>query len=428
MTIATRLRAPVEAVLPARLGTPFRWLFASSVVTNVGDGLLLAAGPLLVASETRDPLLVAAAVFLQQLPVLLFGVLAGAWSDRVDRRRLVLVVDLLRAAVLVALTVTITTGVVDIATVLATMFVLGTAETLADIAGSALLVETVERADLGVANARLQGGFITANQLMGPPLGALLFSVARPLPFGVTAICAAAGAVLVTRVTLRPRPAPDRSRALRQDVAEGVVWLWRHPAVRTLTLTIVLFNVTYGAAWSVLVLYGQEQLGLGEAGYGWLTFCIAAGGLAGTASYGWLERAVGLAGLMRAGLVVETFTHLGLALTTEPALAFAVMFVFGFHAFVWGTTSRTIRQRSVPVELQGRVGSVYLIGVYGGMLVGAPIGGLLAREWGVAAPFWFGFVGSALLVALLWRALAHVAHDPEPGPDADRAHATSRDL
>ena len=75
---------------------------------------------------------------------------------------------------------------------------------------------------------------------------------------------------------------------------------------------------------------------------------------------------------MRAGLVVETLTHLALALTTEPAVAFAVMFVFGFHAFVWGTTSRTIRQRSVPVELQGRVGSVYLIGVYGGMLVGAP--------------------------------------------------------
>ena len=176
------LRAPVEAVVPQRLGTPFRWLFASSIVTNVGDGLLLAAGPLLVASETRDPLLVAAAVFLQQLPVLLFGVLAGAWSDRIDRRRLVFVVDLLRAGVLVALTITIATGVVDIGLVLATMFVLGTAETLADIAGSALLVETVERADLGVANARLQGGFITANQLMGPPLGALLFSMPARCP------------------------------------------------------------------------------------------------------------------------------------------------------------------------------------------------------------------------------------------------------
>jgi MFS family permease len=102
----------VEAVVPRRLGTGFRWLLASSVTTNIGDGILLAAGPLLVASETRDPLLVSAAVFLQQLPWLLFGLLAGAWSDRLDRRRVVQVVDLLRAAVLLGLAHTHVTRVV----------------------------------------------------------------------------------------------------------------------------------------------------------------------------------------------------------------------------------------------------------------------------------------------------------------------------
>jgi predicted MFS family arabinose efflux permease len=408
------LRVPVDAVAPRRLGTPFRWLLLSSVVTNLGDGVLLAAGPLLVASETRDPLLVSAAMFLQQLPWLLFGVLAGAWSDRLDRRRVVLVVDLLRALVLVVLSLTILTGAVDIALVLATVFVLGTAETLSDIASSALLVETVERKHLGIANARLQGGFITANQLVGPPIGAALFALARPLPFALTAACAAAGAVLVSRVVLRPRPAPDRSRSLREDVVEGMRWLWSHPQVRTLTVTIVLFNVTFGAAWSVLVLYAQERLGLDAAGYGWLLVSMAVGGLVGTSAYGWLERTVGMAGLMRYGLVLETLTHLALAVTTEALVAYVIMFVFGLHAFVWGTTSRTIRQRSVPVELQGRVGSVYMIGVYGGMLIGAPIGGLLAREWGLTAPFWFGFVGSAVLVVVMWRAFAHLAHDDPP--------------
>lgn len=421
MTLTGLLRAPVEAVLeavvPPRLGTPFRWLLGSSVVTNLGDGVLLAAGPLLVASETRDPLLVAAAVFLQQLPWLLFGILAGAWVDRLDRRLVVRVVDTCRAVVLVALTATVLTGVVSIWVVLATMFLLGSAETLADTAGNSLLVETVERADLGIANARLQGAFITTNQLVGPPIGAVLFAVARPLPFAVTAVCAFAGAVLVSRVVLRPRELPARKR-LRADVAEGLRWLWNHPPVRTLTLTIVLFNVTYGAAWAVLVLYAQEQLGLGEAGYGWLTTCAAVGGLAGTTAYGWLERTFGMAWLMRIGLVLETLTHLALALTTEAVLAFLILFAFGFHAFVWGTTSRTVRQRSVPVDLQGRVGSVYMIGVYGGMLLGAPIGGTLARAHGITAPFWFGFVGSAVLVVVMWRALGHVAHDAEPEPVA----------
>ena len=79
--------------------------------------------------------------------------------------------------------------------------------------------------------------------------------------------------------------------------------------------------------------------------------------------------------------------------------------MFGAHAFVWGTTSVTIRQRAVPTELQGRVGSVNLVGVFGGLVVGAGIGGLLAQRYGVTAPFWFAFVGSAIFVVLIWRQL-----------------------
>ena len=72
--------------------------------------------------------------------------------------------------------------------------------------------------------------------------------------------------------------------------------------------------------------------------------------------------------------------------------------------------SVTVRQRAVPTRLQGRVGSVYMIGTFGGMLVGTPLGGLLARHWGITAPMWFGFVGSAVLVVLLWRSFGHIVH------------------
>ena len=211
--------------------------------------------------------------------------------------------------------------------------------------------------------------------------------------------------MLVSRIVLRPREEPPPGRSVRAEVAEGMRWLWHHPPIRTLAITIVLFNVTFGAAWSVLVLYSQERLGMSEAGYGLLTTAGALGGLVGTAAYGWLEEHVGLANLMRIGLVLETLTHLALALTTTVWIALVVMFVFGAHAFVWGTTSRTVRQRAVPDVLQGRVGSVYMIGVVGGMLVGTPIGGALARGWGITAPFWFGFVGSGILVIAMWRQL-----------------------
>ena len=170
----------------------------------------------------------------------------------------------------------------------------------------------------------------------------------------------------------------------------------------------------------MLVLYATERLGLGEVGFGLVTTVTAVGGLAGTASYGWITRRVSLGDLMRIGLVIETLTHLALALTTSPWVAMPVFFVFGAHAFVWGTTSVTVRQRAVPLPLQGRVGSVNVVGVFGGLVLGSAIGGALAQHFGVTAPFWFAFAGSAVFVVLIWRQLRHVAHADEQ-PTADRA-------
>jgi predicted MFS family arabinose efflux permease len=206
---------------------------------------------------------------------------------------------------------------------------------------------------------------------------------------------------------------PPGAGHIGRDIAEGLRWTWANGAVRTLTLTIVTFNVTYGAAWSVLVLYATERLGLDAVGFGLLTTVGALGGIAGTATYDWLERHASLATIMRVGLIIETFTHLGLALTTSGWVAMAIMFVFGAHAFVWGTTSRTVRMRAVPTELQGRVGSLYMIGVCGGMVLGQGLGGVIARIWGVTGPFWFAFVGSGLILVLIWPQLTHIAHTDE---------------
>ena len=413
------MRRIVETVAPARFGSRFRWLLASSWVSNLGDGIAIAAGPLLVASQTDDEFLVALAALVLWLPPLVFGLYAGVLADRLDRRLLVVIVDLVRAAVVMLLAVAIATGAVSVALVLGALFLLGTAEVFADTTTQTLLPMVVERDDLAVANARLQTGFVTLNQLAGPPIGAALFAAGAAWPFATQAVVIALGALLVSRVALTPhgRGGP-RGTQLRGDIAEGFRWVRHHPAVRTLVLTIFTFNITWGAAWSVLVLYTTRRLGLGEVGFGLVTAVAAAGGLVGTASYGWITRRLSLADIMRIGLILETFTHLALAVTTVPAVAMVIFFVFGAHAFVWGTTSITVRQRAVPSALQGRVGSVNLVGVFGGLVVGSALGGLLARTWGVTAPFWFAFVGSAIFVVLIWRQLSHIAHADEAAEPA----------
>jgi MFS family permease len=435
------MTAILEPIAPARLGQSFRWLLASAIFSNLGDGIALAAGPLLVASQTSDPFLVSMAYFVQVSPPLLFSLWAGAAADRLNRRTIAIVLNVTRAVVLAFLAATIVSGSVSIALVLGALFVLSTAETFADIAEGSLLPRIVPREHLTTANARISGAFLGVNQLIAPPIGAFLFVAGAAVPFAADALCYLFGALLISRlardVGARRRgpghadgqagaagtddddaadaanPAPQAQGVLR-DIAEGIRWLVGHRAMRTLVITIVAFNVTYGAAWSVLVLYVRDHLGMGEIGYGIVTAAAAVGGIVGTVAYDRLTRRFSLSDLMRAGLIIETATHLTLALTRSPVVALGIFFVFGAHAFVWGTTATTIRQRAVPDELFGRVSGVYRVGIFAGLVVGAPIGGFLARELGITAPFWFGFVGSAILVALLWREFSHIAHDEVP--------------
>jgi MFS family permease len=408
-----------DLVAPPRLGRSFRWLLASSWVTNLGDGITLAAGPLLVASQTHYPLAVAMAVFLQRLPWLIFGLYAGVVADRVSRRAIVITTGLVRAVILLLLTASILTHRVDTAVVLAALFLFGANEAFGETTTTTLLPMLVDRRDLGIANSRALTGVIVWNQLAGPPVGAALFAVGMAVPFVSETVCVLAGVLLILRVRLPAQLGRDRPTRVREDIREGWRWLWAHPAVRTLAITIFTFNVTFGAAWSVLVLYARERLGMTALGFGLITTAMAVGGLVGSASYGWLERRVPLGVIMRGGLIIETLTHLALALTRWAWLALIVFAIFGAHAFIWGTTSTSVRQRAVPTEFQGRVGSVYLTGVVGGIVIGSALGGLVASVWGVTAPFWFAFAGSAIILALIWRSLLHIAHaDESPRAEA----------
>jgi MFS family permease len=394
---------------------------ASSWTSNVGDGIALAAGPLLVASKTDQEFLVALAALLQWAPPLIFGLWAGALTDRLDRRLIIVTVDSLRALVVVLLAVAIAVDSAPISLVLVTMFLLGTAEVFADNTASTLVPMLVERDDLAIANSRIMAGFVTINQLAAPPIGAFLFTIGQAVPFAAQGIVGLLAVALIAKLRLPAHGrSPEEQTPVWHDIVEGFRWAWHHAAVRTLVLTILIFNVTYGAAWSVLVLYATEHLDLGSVGFGLITTVSALGGLLGTVSYGWLTRRISLGNLMRIGLIIETLTHLVLAGTSSAYVALPVFFVFGAHAFVWGTTSITIRQRAVPIELQGRVNAVNLMGMFGGLVVGAGIGGVIAQHWGVTAPFWFGFVGSALFVVLIWGQLRHIAHDDDLSPAVER--------
>lgn len=402
-----------EWVAPRRLGRDFRWLFASSLTSNIGDGIALAAAPLLIASMTDSPVLVASGAIMQYLPWLLFGLHAGAIVDRIDRRLLIMVANGIRALVLIGLCVFLVTGMASIWMVLIVAFLYGTAEVFVDTTSSTLLPMMVRKADLGIGNARLQAGFLLANQLGGPPLGAFLFAIGSFWPFAVQGVCVALAIVLISRIAAirraEPADAPRERTPVHTDILSGIRWLWQNPPVRTLVIIILTFNVTWAAPWGVLVLYATDYLQMGPVGYGALTTASAIGGLAATLLFGRLERRFSFASLMRVCLSAEVLMHLAFALTTSGTVAFVIMIAFGAYAFVWATISTTVRQRLVPHHLQGRIASVNMVGVFGGLVIGQALGGVIAQVWGPTGPWWFAFVGAAITLLLVWRPISYIA-------------------
>ncbi|MDP9795847.1 MFS family permease [Catenuloplanes nepalensis] len=390
------------------LSRDFARLWTASAVSNIGDGVTMAAGPLLVASVSGSPAAIAGAVFVQQLPWLLFALVSGAFVDRLDRRRLVVAVNLMRALALSALTLAVAGGTVTVPLIYTVLFLLGTGETLADTATGALLPSTVPVDDLPAANARLYATFTIGNQFVAKPLGAWLFVVSAAVPFGVDALTFAISAALIAG--LRPVPAavegaPLHQGSMRAAIGEGLRWLWRHRLLRTLAVSMGFGNIAFSAAFAVFVLYCRDRLGLAETGYGLLLTAFAVGGLLGTLIATRLTRRFGAAAVLRAGLIIEVATHLTLARVTTPWPAAAIIVVFSVHASVWGITATSLRQRLVPAGLRGRVGSAYALLDLGGAALGSLLGGLLAGAWGLTTPFWLAAAAMTLIAILAWHPL-----------------------
>ncbi|MFF2820234.1 MFS transporter [Kitasatospora cineracea] len=412
------------------LGRGFGSLWSAAAVSALGDGIVAAAAPLLVTSLTRDPVLVGLAVFVQQLPWLLLAPVSGVLVDRVDRRRLAVAADAARAGLTAVLAVAVYADAVSLPLVYAVGLLLGSCAALGDNASSALLPAVVDSADLPRANSRMFGTESVLNRLCGPPLGAALFGVAAGLPLTVDALSFTGAAALVSTLRLRPRAgAPSPSPAEREPVgrqfASSVRWLWAQPALRTLTLALCLMNVTLLAGFSVMVLYAREHLGLSEFGYGVLLSASAVGGLAGALVAPRLQARFSASLLLRVGLVLETLTHVGLALAGSPWVAGAVLGMFGVHGAIWVSVDRTLVQRAVPDELRGRVNSVFMALAVGGSALGALAGGPLARAFGLTGPFWFSAVVMAALTVFAWRPFGRRIDTPPTVPAASAALAAT---
>lgn len=413
--------------LTGQLGPDFLKLWLASTCTSLGDGVLLAAGPLLLASITSDPALVAGAVVVQQAPWIFFSLPAGAFADRVDRKALVFRTGVVRGMVLGLLAALIWLGLASIPVVYALLFVLGICEVLTDNAYSTLVPMAVKKEDLPQANGRIVATFMAANQLIGPAFGAFLFTVAAGFPFALDGVAyiAAMALVLVLRQRYDVREdRPAEKTSVLSDIADGLRWLKNAPTIRLLAINNAIMNLTFMAAFSVLVLLARERLGLRGTGFGVLLAVSAGGGIVGASVVARVRARLSLSTLLRAGMVVEAGGLVVLGLVRDPYLAGASMLVASFVSTLWGVAVISYRQAMVPSHLLGRVNSVFYMAVLGGSALGALLGGVVAKIIGVGQTFLVAGLVDLALAAVMWRFLAP-ANLGDTQRDEDRGTETS---
>jgi predicted MFS family arabinose efflux permease len=373
------------------LGRAFWAYWAAASLANLGDGIRLAAFPLLAAQVTDDPFLVGAVAAVSGLPWLLTGLVAGSMADRFGVRFILPAADAARVVVLAGLVFLLLTDRAGIPVVLAAAFLLGVAETLRDTAAETVVPRLVAEGQLERAGGRLTAGALAGNEFAGPVLGGVLFGAGAALPFVASSAVTAFAVLLVLSLPVAVLrllgPVSPADRTAGQGIRAGLGWLGRQPVLRALVLVVAVIALADSAWFAVFVLYAEGRLGLGPTGFGALLALGAGGGLAGAlladrlvagrrhrAAIGWSAAVVaGSPGLLLLA------PHLGLAAVVVVATSAA----FG----VLNVAAAGLRYRMVPGELLGRVSAAWRTSAYVAAAAGALAGGAAAAARGLTAPF-----------------------------------------
>lgn len=389
----------LEAPSPARragLGGRFHRLFAASIVTNVGDGMGTVAYPWLASAITRNPLLIACIAVAQRLPWLVFSLPAGVITDRVDRRRAMVLMDTCRFGItaIVGITVLGTQGSLPApdelesvtgtraglyVLVLVATLLLGCCEVLRDNSAQTILPALVEPAQLERANGRLQATELVANTFIGPPLGSLLLGVAFALPIlldSASFLGAAIGMFTIAGTFRAHRPEGAAPANWRRELGDGLRWLRGHEVLFPMAVILGLLNMASFVSFGTIVLYAQEVLHTSPFTFALLSTGMAIGGVVGGFAASATSKRLGSGACLAITLAVSAVLPLVIAVVSHWVVVMVLMGLIVMSGTLWNVITVSFRQSIIPPHLLGRVNSAYRFFGWGMMPVGAALGGV----------------------------------------------------
>ncbi|GAB3717724.1 MFS transporter [Nocardiopsis nanhaiensis] len=370
------------------MGRDFNRFWIGSLSSNLADGMMIVALPLVAAMLTNDPLLVSGLIAARYLPWLLFGLAAGVIADRLDRVRLMVGANVVRAGAMVALAALVAADQATIWVLYAVMFAVMTGEVFYDVAGRAVLPAVARAGTIDRANGRLEGGKTVTQDFAGSPLAGLLFAVAAALPIAANSAAYLLGALVLLGLPLAVRrPAapvgdgagPGARPSPLADLRAGFTFVFRGSSLGPILLPNIALNAGFMGLSAVMVLLAQEHFGVPPSLYGVFVGSSAVGAVLGAAAAGPMAVRVGR---FRLELVLFSLTglcFLAFGLAPNAYAAVAAWVVLGFVITASNIVMLGAIQLIVPRHQLGRVMSIVAVSGTAFGPVAALLAGLLGR-------------------------------------------------
>lgn len=401
----------------------FRALWIATVVSNIGSWMQDVGESWLMTSLTPSPVLVALVETAGSLPVVLVALPAGALADIVDRRRLLLVMQIWMFVAASAMGILALMGYMTPGRLLSLTFLLGVGSAISNPVWQAITPELVSQSDLPAA-ITLSAAGVNIARAIGPALGGLI--VAASGPWAVF-LLNAASFIGIMVVVYRWQPAPRKSKLPPEDIIgamrAGTRYLRHSPELQTVLVRSGIFVICASALWALLPQQARRHLGLGSFGYGLLLGCIGFGALVGAWLLPRVRQRLSTNQLVAAGTFLFALATISLAYL-HVFVVLAVALAGGGVAWIAVLASLNVSAQTVtPSWVRARVMAVYLLVFMGGLAAGSAVWGFVAARVGVSAALMFAAVGLAIGPLATWRfplvgdrnlSLAPSMHWPEP--------------
>jgi MFS family permease len=402
----------------------FAVVWSATVISNIGSWLQSAAAGWLMTGLSHNPRIVALVQVASYLPLFLFVLPAGALADVLDRRRLLLFMEV--AGTLLTACFALLVGLNRVAPVTLLGFILlsGIAEALATPAWQAIVPQLVPRQDLGAAVA-LNGVGINISRAVGPALaGLIIIGLGLAAPFWLNALSnlAVVGALLWWRMPEKAEaklPPEHLGRAMRV----GLRYARHSPHLRSTIAHAAGFFIVASSYWALLPLVARVQLSGGAALYGVLLGAIGLGAIGGAFALPYLKTALGPDRLVSVGTAGTGCALLLYGLAQRPSVALAASLLAGASWISVLATLNVSAQASLPAWVRGRGLAVFATVLFGAMTLGSALWGQVASSLGLSTAHFIAAGGCLAILPLLWRSklelgtnvdLSPSMHWPEP--------------